>query len=183
MTAEEFLSLPDDGIERMLIRGRVYELGATVTRRNRWHSKVEARIAAILDRWLEAQPQPRGELFSGEAGFRLGSASDTTVGIDVAYVSTDTMARQQEGDRLIDGPPVLAVEILSPSDEQEVIIEKISTYLESGVKFVWVVEPSFETVTVYRPDGHPALVAGDQEISGEPHLPGFRVPVSKFFSR
>ena len=181
MTTEEFLALPDDGIERMLIRGRVYELGATLTKRNRWHSKIEARIAAIIDRWLETQPEPRGELFSGEAGFRLGP--DTTVGIDVALASADVMARQQDSDRLIDGPPMLAVEILSPSDEHETIVEKINSYLEAGVKLIWVVDPDFQSVTIYRPDANPTLLSGEDEISGDPHLPGFRVPVSKFFSR
>jgi Uma2 family endonuclease len=183
MTTEEFLALPDDGIERMLIRGRVYELGTTVTKRNRWHSRVELRIGSLLDRWLESRPEPRGELFSGEAGFRLRRDPDTTVGIDVAYASAETMARLSKKDRLIDGPPILAVEILSPSDEQETIVEKVTGYLEAGVKLVWVVETAFETVTVYRPDELPMLVAGDDELSGEPHLPGFRVPVSKFFSR
>lgn len=183
LSTEEFLALPDDGIERMLIRGRVYELGSTVTRRNRWHSQVKARIAAVLDRWLETRQEPRGELFSGEAAFRIRREPDTTVGIDVAYASAETMARQAETDRVIDGPPALAVEILSPSDEQEKIVQKVTSYLEAGVGLVWVVDPWFKTVTVHRPDDRLALFAGDDEISGDPHLPGFRVPVSKFFSR
>ncbi|MEX0702042.1 MAG: hypothetical protein WD069_08095 [Planctomycetales bacterium] len=78
MTAEEFLALPEDGMERMLIRGRLWE--KPVTRRNRWHSWIEARIVYLLWDWLESQPKPRGLVHSGEAGFRLHRDPDTFVG-------------------------------------------------------------------------------------------------------
>ena len=54
MTAEEFLALPDDGMERDLIRGEIRE--KPMTRRNRDHSGVEAKIAALLIIWLLQQP-------------------------------------------------------------------------------------------------------------------------------
>jgi hypothetical protein len=36
-------------------------------------------------------------------------------------------------------------------------------------------------VTVYRPGTEPELFNVRQELSGEPHLPGFRVPVARLF--
>jgi hypothetical protein len=50
MTAEEFLALPEDGIDRELIRGELRERGMTY--RNRFHSKVEANIVFELKLWL-----------------------------------------------------------------------------------------------------------------------------------
>ena len=41
---------------------------------------------------------------------------DTTVGIDVTYISAEVMVRQTEDSTLVDGVPTLVVEILSPSD-------------------------------------------------------------------
>ena len=41
MSLAEFLALPDDGIHRELIEGRVWEEGMTY--RNRFHAVVEAR--------------------------------------------------------------------------------------------------------------------------------------------
>ena len=79
--------------------------------------------------------------------------------------------------------PVLAVEILSPSDTQESITDKISAYLRAGVALVWIVEPVFRTIIIYRPDAQPQLVNLDQELSAEPHLPGFRVTVADLFPR
>jgi len=178
MTTEEMLGLPDDGVDRELIRGQLWE--KPMTRRNRWHSRVENRIGTVLEVWLETQPEPRGQIVSGEAGFRLSRNPDSTVGIDVAYVSAEVATIDPEA-IYFEGPPVLAVEILSPSDQQEEIDAKVGLYLETGVAEVWVVHPRFRTITVYRPDADPTMFSGSQEITAEPHLPGFRVSLTRLF--
>jgi Uma2 family endonuclease len=182
MTAEEFLALPeDDGVERMLICGRLWE--KTMTRRNRWHSRTEARIAELLGRWLATQPEPRGEIYSGEAGFRLPGSPPTIVGIDVAYVSADVARSEPDDTALVDGAPVLAVEILSPNDKQEEIAAKIESYIKADVPLVWVVDPHFKTVVVHRPSHRPEMFHGDDELPADPHLPGFHVKAAEIFSR
>jgi Uma2 family endonuclease len=187
MTTEEFLALPDDGVERWLIRGQLREKKPQpgekpMTVRNRTHSRLTIRVGKFLDNWLDQQPEPRGEVLGGEAGVKLRRDPDTTVGVDVVYVSAEVMARQSDDTTLIDGVPVLAVEILSPSDTQEEIDEKIDDYLSAGVPLVWVIDPHHRTVEIFRPGAEPALVNVRQELSGEPHLPGFRVPVAQLFA-
>lgn len=117
----------------------------------------------------------------GQAGCILRRDPDTTVGIDVAYASAETVARQSDETTMLDGPPVLAVEILSPSDKQEEIDEKVEEYLAAGVALVWVVNPRFRTVTVFRADAEPELFNVRQQLSAEPHLPGFCVAVNDIF--
>jgi Uma2 family endonuclease len=180
MTTEQLLALPDDGVERWLIRGQLRE--KPMTYRNRWHSVAMARIARFLDVWKDQQPEPRGSVLVGEAGVRLRRDPDTTVGIDVVYISAEVAAHQSDDTTIIDGIPVLAVEILSPSNTVEEIDEKIAEYLEAGVPLVWIVDTRYRTVRIYRPDQEPELVNARQELSGEPHLPGFRVPVVSLFA-
>ena len=180
VTTQDLLALPEDGVDRELIRGELRE--RPMTRRNRRHSRIEIRIGTVLENWLGDQPEPRGEVVSGEAGFRLCRDPDTTVGIDVAYVSAEVAAREPEA-AYFEGPPVLAVEILSPTDTQEMIDEKVAVYLETGVAIVWIVQARFRTVTVYRPDAAPVLFNETQELTAEPHLPGFRVAVARLFGR
>jgi Uma2 family endonuclease len=184
MTTEELLALPDDGVERWLIRGQLREMpvqGMCMTVRNRWHSRIMVRVAKFLDNWLDQQPEPRGAILCGEAGCRLRRDPDTTVGIDVVYISAELAARESDETSLIDGVPVLVVEILSPNDTQEQIDEKSDSYLQAGVALVWVIDPHDRTVTIYRPGQEPELVNVRQELSGDPHLPGFRVPVAQLF--
>jgi Uma2 family endonuclease len=185
MTTEELLALPDDGVERWLIRGQLREQGRLreqpMTVRNRWHSRVMARVTKFLDNWLDQQPEPRGAILCGEAGCRLRRDPDTTVGMDVVYISAELAAYESEETSLIDGVPVLAVEILSPNDTQDQINEKIDGYLQAGVSLVWVIDPHDRTVMIYRPGQEPELVNVRQELSGDPHLPGFRVAVAHLF--
>lgn len=179
MTTADLLAMPDDGMDRWLIRGELREKPMTV--RNRFHSETMSCVAAELLNWVRQQSPPRGRVLSGEAGVRLGGTPESTVGVDVAYVSPEVAARQGEETTLIDGAPVLAVEILSPNDTQEEIHEKLGEYLRAGVPVVWVIDPYDRTVRVYRPDARPQLFNEDQEIAGDPHLPGFRVPVARLF--
>jgi Uma2 family endonuclease len=178
MTVEEFLDLPDDGVDREMIRGEVKEYGMTI--RNRFHASVESRIAHLLWAWLDEQPEPRGEVVSGEGGFRLPGARPSVVGIDVAYVSAEMIAATTQGQKIFDGPPVLAVEILSPSDQYGDVSEKVRLYLEVGT-VAWVVDPDFETVAVHRPGRKVEIFTTDHELSDEPYLPGFRTKVAEFF--
>ncbi|MBY0526104.1 MAG: Uma2 family endonuclease [Gemmataceae bacterium] len=179
MTTEDLLALPDNGTDRELIRGELRE--RPMTRRNKHHSGAEANIAAFLKIWLLQQPAPRGKIHSGEAGCILRRNPDTTVGIDVCYVSAETARQQSDETELIEGPPILAVEVLSPKDVLEEVEDKINEYLAAGVQLTWVVNPYRRTVTVYRPDTPPQFYNHSQELSGEPHLPGFTVPVAAIF--
>jgi Uma2 family endonuclease len=183
MTAEDLLAMPDDGVERWLIRGQLREKsgGKSKTVRNRFHSRVLMRIGQILLDWLDRQPMPRGQIVGGEAGFRISKNPDSVFGVDVAYVSASVLALVSEDTSLIDGVPILAVEILSPSDTHEEVHEKVADYLKAGVALVWIVDPDDQTVRIYRPDARPELFNADHELSGDPHLPGFRVPVRRLF--
>jgi Uma2 family endonuclease len=180
MTAEELLALPDDGVERDLIEGQLRE--RPMTRRNRRHSRTMVKTARILDAWADQKSGGRGEILAGDAGFRLRQDPDTTVGIDVAYVSAQLAASAPDDVYLIDGAPVLAAEILSPSDTHEDIVEKIELLLKSGTAVVWLIDPDLRTVTVHRPGSEPVLFSASQELCGDPELPNFRVKVSELFA-
>ncbi len=154
-----------------------------MTVRNRWHSRILVTVAYLLMSWLRQQPEPRGALLGGEAGCRIRHNPDTVVGIDLIYISATLAAQEPEDTTLIDGVPTLAVEILSPSDTQEDIDERVDELLEAGVALIWIINPHHQTVLVYRPDEAPVLYNVNQELTAEPHLPGFRVPVAEIFSR
>ena len=180
MTTAQLLALPDDGVERWLIRGQLREKPKRF--RHRFNSRVLVRIGCALHDWLDPQPQPRGSVLCGNAGVRLTCNPDTTVGVDVAYVSAESAAHQPDDMPLFDGPPILVVEILVPSDPLEMIDEKIDQYLTVGVPLVWIIDLHDHTVTIYRPGEEPQLVNASQELSGDPHLPGFRVAVADLFA-
>jgi len=180
MTVEEFIELPDDGIERDLIDGVVREWGEEMTLRNPLHGESESLISYTLLGWSQTRPAPRGKVVGGDTRFRICRDPESFVGADVAYVSPEMAAAHVRKRKYFDGPPALAVEILSPSDKHEKIVEKVEKYLEVG-SVVWVVDPDFRTVAVHRA-GEPIEHFNDrQELDANAYLPGFRVAVARFF--
>jgi Uma2 family endonuclease len=179
MTGEQWLALPDDGVERWLIHGQLRE--REITRRNWTHSEIMGWLVHLLHVWNANRPAPRGRVLCGEAGVRLRREPDSIVGVDVAYVQPELVPAPNSKSTLIEGAPLLTVEILSPSEVLEEVFEKIDLYLECGVKIVWIVNPHDRTITAYEQGKRPILFNEDQELTAEPWLPGFRAPVRQLF--
>lgn len=186
MTSEEFWQLPDnDGVERWLVRGELRERfldeESDMSRRSPQHANATAVLTALLYAWCQSQSDPRPRVFNGDAYFRLQSNPDTNVGIDVAVATPEQVSRLKLDDRFIDGPPLLAIEVISSSDKAQEIYDKLRSYLVARTPVVWIVNPFVQTVTAYRPGKDPVLFTQSQELTSEPELPGFRCPVAELF--
>jgi Uma2 family endonuclease len=180
MTSDDLFALPPSKkADRWLFRGELRE--SKVTKRNPSHSGAVMALGALLQNWLLQQPKPRGKVYGGEAYFRIRKDPDTNVGIDVALSTPDQAAKTKKKDSYVDGPPVLAVEVLSPNDKHKDVVEAIEEYLDCGVKAVWIVDPYTETVAVHRPGKEPKHFTRSDELSGDPDLPGFRCRVAEIF--
>jgi len=59
--------------------------------------------------------------------------------------------------------PLLAVEILSPSQVTQELIEKLEIYLNAGIRSCWLITPVMRSVTVYNEIKKP-VTFGDKMI-------------------
>jgi Uma2 family endonuclease len=179
-TSDDLFALPPSKkVDRWLFRGELRE--SKVTKRNPSHSGAVMALGGIIRNWALADPSSRGKVYGAEVYFRIRTDPETNVGIDVALASPEQVAATKKKASYIDGPPVLAVEVLSPFDKQRDIDEGIEEYLSCGVRVVWIVDPFDDTVTVYRPGHEPVLFNRTQELAGDPELPGFRCRVAEIF--
>lgn len=80
-----------------------------------------------------------------------------------------------------ENPPVVAVEVLSPSDRPSRVARKVSQYLRAGVKLVWVVDPEIREVGVHRPGIELELLGPDDVLKGGDELPGFECRIAELF--
>ena len=181
MTAEEFDVLPEDAeLERWIIDGRLYERPASPY--GFPHGRMAAEIIYQLQIWVGQQSASTGVVLGGGAAFCLRREPPTNVGIDVAYITAEQAAATAPNASVIEGAPLLAVEIMSLSDQFEDVTAKIEAYLQAGVALVWRVEPALKFLTVFRPDSVPRAYGLGDELTAEPHLPGFRVTVAEIFA-
>lgn len=188
-TMQDLLNMPDDGVRRWIINGELREQqmetgefnGEIMTVRNRLHSITMANVTTAVNTWRWALPEPRGVVVCGEAGVLLPGGPENAVGVDVAYVPPDVMVQQTEDVTVIHGVPTLIVEILSPSTQIGQINERVRTFHRAGVPVVWVIDPDPRTVSIRRRGVRTVTINDEQELTGDPELPGFRVPVSRLF--
>jgi len=180
MTTEEFLALPvNDKVERWLVEGQLRE--RKMSRRSPQHASSVTQVSRHLANWCAVAKSPAPKVYAGDIYFRLRRNPDTNVGIDIAVATAEQVAALEPDAQLIDGPPLLAVEVLSPSDRVKAFKSKARQYLKNGTEVVWIVDPYDRTVIVYRPGDRPVLFNDSQTIEGDPELPGFRVPVAELF--
>jgi len=185
-TLDDFLRAEaeaSEGTRLALIDGEIVEWGANMTTRNARHSATMALVAYALLKWLDSQAGRHGVVASGEARCRLKGNSETAVGLDVAYFEGEVHVEAAASGDAFEGPPLIAVEIPSGSDTHDGIVERLRVLLEAGVKQVWIADPDLRNIVVHWPNGEAALFTIHQELTAEPELPGFRVPVEKLFPK
>jgi Uma2 family endonuclease len=119
-----------------------------------------------------------------EIGFRLSESPATVLAPDIAFVSNDMLDAGRDTRRFVDGPPTLAVEIMSPDDREQEVSAKVSRYLTAGAHRVWVVRPTSRTITVHRPGGDAHTYTIDDTLTSEDaglSVDGFALPLRVAF--
>ena len=116
----------------------------------------------------------------GDVGVILRRDPDTVRGADVA-VFDDFASLADKSVHYDDVAPLLAVELLSPTERPMRIGRKIVDYLTAGTKIVWLIDPETRTAIVYRQDRIPQVIEVDGILDGEDVLPGFRRKLGYFF--
>lgn len=172
ITAEELLQIDDSDHRFELVRGELRRMSAA----GYMHGVVIGRLNAWLAPWV--RDHRLGHVCGAETGFMLERSPDTVRAPDVAFVSA---ARHVNATAFFPGPPDLAVEVVSPSDTFSRVQEKALSWLESGTKAVWVVDPAARAVTVYQPDGN-RLLRGDVVLTDADLLPGLEIPIAELFA-
>ena len=76
--------------------------------------------------------------------------------------------------------PLLCIEIQSPSQSLEEMIEKAIRYFAFGVKSCWVVVPSLQAVLVYDQPGHYQFFHGDDVLRDA--SAGIELPIPGIFA-
>jgi len=176
LTAEDLGLLPDDGQKHELVAGEFTHTPPS----GFLHGTITGNFARLLGEYVTKHEL--GMISIAEAAFKLRQNPDTVRAPDVAFVSKDRILAQGKPEKFWEGAPDLAVEVVSPNDQFDDVVEKVQEYLAAGAHLVWVALPRSKSVMVYRANGTVKLVREDEELSGEKVLPGFACPVQNIFA-
>jgi Uma2 family endonuclease len=174
LTAQDIWNLPED--ERgELIDGEMLPMAPVEMD----HGGSVMVLGAALLRW-SADGHPG--LVGAEIGFAPAGSPGTLLAPDVSYFPAEQVPPKGERGGMSPVPPVLAVEVLSPSNSASEIGAKIDLYLTHGVKVVWIVDPRRATVVVHTPDGLTRRLGLGDVLEGGAALPGFALPLAELFA-
>jgi Uma2 family endonuclease len=174
VTAEELEKLPEDDWRYELVEGRLIRMSPV----GYLHGKIVLEFAALLVRYLKGRDLGTAVT---EVGFKLRSNPDTVRAPDLAFIRQDRIPHVDPRG-FWQGPPDLAIEVLSPDDRALDVRAKVEEYLLHGVTLVLVIDPDTKSVAAYRRLLAPiALHALDDVLEFDDVVSGFRCTLRDIF--
>lgn len=139
-TVADLLEMPEDGNRYEVLHG---ELLVTPAPRKA-HQRIVGRLVRLqadyLDHWRAGEVYPGGDVQHG---------SDSLVIPDLLVHDPESASSPEWS---TGRPPLLVVEVLSPSTERADRFRKRRYYQELGVPTYWLVDPGARVVEVWTPD-------------------------------
>lgn len=169
----DYAAAPDDGRRYEILDGGLFVTPAPSPA----HQRISRRLERLLESYFHGAA---GEMFHAPIDVIL--ASGDIVQPDIVIVSDPA----QVSERGIEGPPLIVVEILSPSTREHDLGMKAGRYAELGVRHYWVVDPDARRVDCHRLEaGEFRRVAGDEgeAVLEHPEWPGLVIDLAALWRR
>jgi Uma2 family endonuclease len=142
LTFEEFCIVVPDGRKADLIAGVIYMASPD----NLDAADVFGLLHAVMRLYVERNDL--GSVHGPRVAFRINGANGPEP--DVAFVSRDRRNLLRRG--FVDGPPDLAIEIVSPDSVERDYVAKRHQYREAGVSEYWIIDEENQRLTLLRLD-------------------------------
>ena len=173
LTAEEFAQRhAGDYVE--LIDGIVVPIVPAGAR----NGQICATLAWLIGGYID--DRKLGVVCSNDTFVLTRRNPDRVRGVDLVFWSRERWSGKVP-DGILNAPPDLVVEVRSPTGRWGDVFAKIGEYLNGGARVVVVLDPKTATVSVHRQDELHQLLHNGDELTLPDVLPGFAVPVAKFF--
>lgn len=175
MTAQQFLLLGEDppGVKLELVNGEIAVSPSPIPS----HSTVVINLIVLLGTYIEAKDL--GELHQDV---------DTILNrFTVRRPDVLFFAKERThfiGKKAMEGPPDLAVEVISPSSIEVDREDKFAEYLTAGVAHYWIIDPQERTMDAWKLEGGAYVVSGhgrDDDVLRLPPFLELDIPLSKFW--
>jgi Uma2 family endonuclease len=137
------VGLPDDGRRYEILDGELEASPAPAPR----HQGVLRNLLFVLHGHV--QERGLGSVYCAPIDVIL--APDSIVQPDLVFVTAGRESIVTE--RAIEGPPDLAVEILSPWSDRRDRVAKAGFYARYGIRHYWIADPVARTLEVYEVEG------------------------------
>jgi len=172
-TFDDLLEFGDDGTKADLLDGVIYVASPDNTDASDLNTWLGFLIAGFVDF------EDLGKVYFLKVAYRIGPKRGPEP--DIGFVPKELEHLRRRG--FIDGPPALAVEIVSPDSVERDYIKKYAIYEEAGVREYWIIDPDAGKAKFLRLHGKRFKeVKPVKHIFKSEVLPGFSFDVRWLFA-
>ena len=175
LSADEFLLHPAANERTELVRGHI----RMMTPASAGHGLVSATVLRLLSTYV--WQHRLGVCFADSTGYTLPNLPNTVRAPDASFVRANRLPPDGVTGGFLQLAPDLVVEVLSPSESDADLTEKLADYRVAGTPLVWVIDPARRTVTVISTHESTTLGA-DDTLTGGDVVPGFVCGVAELFA-
>lgn len=177
ITEEEFLALKT---RAYVIDGELTTMSPNKVN----HSFYGLRIGSYLNAFVHSRKL--GRAFGDNGAYipekdKRGGLKNALVP-DASFVSYEKLPPDASINRTLPFAPTLAIEVISDSEEEEDIQEKVDKYLKFGTQLIWLVYTTEQQIHVITPDNRAGTrLKIEDTLTGGTVLPGFEVSLQAIF--
>lgn len=140
----------------------------------------ESLLAGVIVHFLHNYlDQHKMGVVGGEAGM-LRIRRDRIRIPDVSFIRWDRLPKDRVPVPAVS--PDLAVEVLSESNTEQEIQDKLGEYFSGGTRLAWIIDPRTRTARVYHTADQSTLLDASGTLLGGDVLPGFELKLQDLFS-
>lgn len=141
---EEFMEIYEKSDLRMeFINGEIVLLGSPSTA----HQEISGNLYVVIREYLQGK-QCKVFYAPFDVHFYKAGFKEPDVMQPDLIIACDVDETTNEKGRYM-GTPALVIEILSPGTRSKDMVDKLNTFMISGVKEYWIIDPQQEVVLVY----------------------------------
>ena len=175
ITAEELLTLPDDGKCYELLDG---ELVGTMPPGGE-HALVMVSASFALRAYV--RDHALGAVLAGDPGIILHRNPDRVRAPDVCFISRERVPEGGIPQGYLEVVPDFMIEIVSPGDSAGEVQAKLEEWLRAGARLVWAMYPDTCSIVAYKSLQSGRVFAESELIDAAPVLPEFSIRVADLF--
>jgi Uma2 family endonuclease len=140
LSEEEFLAWCDEDVKAEWVDGQVIVMSPA----NAQHVNLTAFLISLIRIWVE--DRDLGAVLGPELMTRLSPRSRRVP--DLMFVAKDRLHNLRHAH--LEGPPDLAIEIVSPDSVVRDWRDKYLDYQSAGLREYWVIDPANQRIEAYR---------------------------------
>jgi Uma2 family endonuclease len=174
MSLEEFLNLPETKPAKEYIDGNIYQKIMPQGK----HSRLQTRLSSAINQAGESQ-----NLLLAFTELRCTFANRSIVP-DISVFLWQNIPLDEEGEIIerFQIPPDWLIEILSPDQAPNRVINKIIFCLNHGTKLGWFIDAKDKSVMVFQPNKLPEIKYNNDNLTVLDVLQNWQISVNEIFN-